>query len=88
MVGDALQICEDLLDLHQAVFEAAHGEHAELVSRVDGQNSQEPPAARWTVRCCLEERGSTIRPVWKPEESLCVTQLHHWKETGPITGCA
>lgn len=24
VVGDALQICEDVLDLHQAVFEAGH----------------------------------------------------------------
>lgn len=54
VVGDALQICEDLLNLHQAVFEAGHGENGELVPRVDGQNGQQPPAASWTVWSRLE----------------------------------
>lgn len=54
IVGDALQICEDVLDLHQAFFEAGHGEDRELVQWVDRQNSQEPPAASWAIRSCLD----------------------------------
>lgn len=54
VVGDALQICEDVLDLHQAFFEAGHGEDRELVPRVNRQNSQEPPTTRWTIRSCLD----------------------------------
>lgn len=54
VVGDALQIREDVLDLQQAFFESGHGEDRQLVPWVDRQNSQEPPAARWTVRSGLD----------------------------------
>lgn len=70
VAGDALQICEDVLDLHQAFFEAGHGEDRQLVAWVDRQNSQQPPAARWTIRSCLEERRNSIRP-------LCVKIVVH-----------
>lgn len=56
VVGDALQICEDVLDFHQTVFEAGHGEDRELVPRVDGQNGQKPPTASWTVWSRLEKK--------------------------------
>lgn len=54
VVGDALQICEDVLDLHQALFQAGQGEHRELVAWVDGQDGQEPPAARWAIGSRLQ----------------------------------
>lgn len=56
-VGDALQIGENVLDLHQALFEACHGEDRELVARVNGQHGQQPPAACGTVRSRLECRA-------------------------------
>lgn len=56
VIGDVLQIRENLLNLHQAVFEAGHGENGELVPRVDGQDSQQPPAASWTVWSRLETK--------------------------------
>lgn len=45
-----------MLDFHQALSEAGHGEDRELVPRVNRQDSQEPPAASWTIGSCLEER--------------------------------
>lgn len=52
--GDALQICEYLLDLHQPFSERGHREDRQLITRIDRQNSQEPPAASWSIRCHLE----------------------------------
>lgn len=63
VVGDALEICEDVLYLHQAFFEAGHGEDRELVARVDRQDSQQPPAAGWTVWSCLEKRRQSANCV-------------------------
>lgn len=48
--GDALQIYEDLLDLHQPFSQAGHRKDRQLITRIDGQNRQEPPAAGWSVR--------------------------------------
>lgn len=63
VVGDALQICEYVLNLHQTLFEGGHGKHRQLVARVDGKHSQEPPAASRTVGRRLEEwkSGRTLR---------------------------
>ncbi len=61
VVWDALQICQDVLDLHQTFFEAGHGKDRELVARVNRQNSQKPPAASGTIRSCLEERRNNLR---------------------------
>lgn len=47
-----------MLNLHESLFEAGHGKHRELVARVDGKNSQEPPAAGGTVDRRLEERNN------------------------------
>lgn len=58
VVGDALQIGENVLNLHQSLFEGGHGKHRELVARVDGKNSQEPPAAHRTVGRRLEEQNN------------------------------
>lgn len=57
VVGDALQIGEYLLNLHQTLLEGGHGKHGELVARVDGKNGQEPPAAGRTVGRRLEEQN-------------------------------
>lgn len=54
--GDALQICEYLLDLHQPFFEAGHGEDRQLIARIYRQNRQEPPAAGWSIRCGLGDK--------------------------------
>lgn len=67
VVGEALQVGEDVLDLHQALFEGGHGKHGELVARVDGKDGQEPPAASGTVGRRLEEqeqrRGALVESV-------------------------
>lgn len=63
VVGDALQVGKYVLDLHQPFSEADHGEDRELVPWVNRQNSQEPPAASWTVGSCLEERRKSMSPL-------------------------
>jgi len=49
VVGEALQVGEDMLDLDQAFSQGGEREDRELVARVDGQHGQEPPAAGRTV---------------------------------------
>lgn len=70
VVGDALQICEDVLDLNQTFFEGGHGQDRQLVSRVDRQNSQQPPAAGWTIRSHLEERRKSVSS-FQESTNLC-----------------
>lgn len=73
VVGDALQICEDVLDLNQAFFEGGHGQDRQLVSRVDRQNSQQPPAAGWTIRSRLEERRRSVSGFQESTNLCCET---------------
>lgn len=56
VVGDALEIGEDVLDLLQTFPQAAHGEHRQLIAGVDGQDGEEPPAARRPVGSGLEQQ--------------------------------
>lgn len=51
--GDALQIGQYLLDLHQTFSEAGHGEDGQLITRIYRQNRQEPPAASGSIWCRL-----------------------------------
>lgn len=54
--GDALQIREYLLDLHEPFFEAGHGEDRQLITRIYRQDRQKPPAASWSIRCRLKNK--------------------------------
>lgn len=85
LVGDALQVGEDVLDLDQAFAQRGHGKHRQLVARVDGQHGQQPPAASRTVGSRLEERRGGGKDT--TDQKHDITHLKQWVDNGQRMAC-
>lgn len=83
LVGDALQVGEDVLDLDQAFAQRGHGKHRQLVARVDGQHGQQPPAASRTVGCRLKGRRRGKEKKKKiTDQKHDITHPKQWTDNG------